>query len=78
MEHKGAGEFWEIFKNTFLEAQNQFIPLQDKGSRLSKRPPWIICDLDAHNNVTVITTTTLQRISFPLITISESRKKRVL
>ncbi|KAK4826132.1 hypothetical protein QYF61_005284 [Mycteria americana] len=45
MEDKGASECWEFFKNALLEAQNQFIPFKGKGSRQSKRPPWLNCEL---------------------------------
>ena len=45
MEDKGASKCWEFFKNALLEAQKQFIPFKGKGSRQSKRPPWLNCKL---------------------------------
>ena len=41
MDDKGASESWEFFKNSLLEAQSQFIPYKGKGSKRSKRPPWL-------------------------------------
>ncbi|KAM6036240.1 uncharacterized protein LJ206_001286 [Theristicus caerulescens] len=41
MEDKGANECWEFFKNALLEAQKQFIPYKRKGSKQSKRSPWL-------------------------------------
>ena len=45
MEDKGTNECWEFFNNALLEAQKQFIPFKGKGSRESKRPPWLNCKL---------------------------------
>ena len=45
MEYKGASESWEFFKNSLWEAQSQFIPYKGKGSKRSKRPPWLHHDL---------------------------------
>ena len=45
MEDNGASECWEFFKNALLEAQNQSIPFKGKGSRRSKRPPGLNCEL---------------------------------
>ncbi|GAB0181361.1 mitochondrial enolase superfamily member 1 [Grus japonensis] len=33
MEHKGASEHWEFFKNTLLEAQNQFMPFEIRKAK---------------------------------------------
>lgn len=43
MEHKGASECWEFFKNTLLEAQKPFMPFKGEGS--SERPPWFNYEL---------------------------------
>jgi len=40
MEDKGASECRDFFRNALLEAQEQFIAFQGKGSRRSKRPPF--------------------------------------
>ena len=39
-EGKGTSECWE-FKYSLWEAQKQFIPYKGKGSKRSKRPPWL-------------------------------------
>ncbi|PKU30494.1 rna-directed dna polymerase from mobile element jockey-like [Limosa lapponica baueri] len=41
VEGKGACECWELFKNSFLEAQEQSIPYKGKGRRQNKRPLWL-------------------------------------
>jgi len=45
MEDKGASECWQFFQNAPLEAQKQFVPFKGEGSRWSKRPPWLNCEL---------------------------------
>ena len=45
VEDKGASDCWEFFKKSLLEAQNQLILFKSKGSRWSKRPPWLNCKL---------------------------------
>ena len=47
MDDIGASECWEVFKNSLLEAQSQFILYKGKGkgSKWSKRPPWLNHDL---------------------------------
>lgn len=44
MEGKEASEYWEFFKNVFLEAQKQFMPFKGEGSK-QRRFPWPNCEL---------------------------------
>ncbi|KAJ7399690.1 hypothetical protein BTVI_112609 [Pitangus sulphuratus] len=41
LEEKGVQESWSIFKNHFLQAQDQCIPMNKKSGKGGRRPAWI-------------------------------------
>lgn len=45
MEDEGTCECCQFFKDTLLEAQNQFMLFKGKESRWNKRLPWLKCEL---------------------------------
>ncbi|PKU43854.1 rna-directed dna polymerase from mobile element jockey-like [Limosa lapponica baueri] len=45
LEAKGVQEYWETFRDSFLQAQEQSIHLNGKRSRHSKKPVWLNSEL---------------------------------